>query len=79
MIDLFASLYLQYSSRPFSRSELNYMETEALFAASITIYYGLYYLTDLTNEGIKLFLFFIILGGNLYFIILDLLCVVGNT
>jgi len=68
VIVLFASLYLQYANEPYIHSELNHMETEALFTAGITIYCGLYYLTDLSNEGAKLFLFFIILGGNLYFL-----------
>jgi len=69
VIVLILSLYFQYSSKPYSRSELNYMETEALLTAVTTIYCGLYYLTNLTDEGVKLFLFFIILGGNLYFMI----------
>ena len=69
VILLLVSLYLQYSIQPYNHSELNHMETEALFTASLTIYCGLYYLTDLSSEAFKLVLFFFILSGNLYFVV----------
>ena len=66
---LLTALYMQYSFKPYSFSELNHMETEALFTASITIYCGLYYLTSFDNQSFKMFLFILILLGNVYFIL----------
>ncbi|OMJ86544.1 hypothetical protein SteCoe_11895 [Stentor coeruleus] len=69
VIILLGSLYLQYSKKPYCFSELNHMESEALFTATMTIYCGLYYLTDAVSEGIKMILFLFIVFGNSYFII----------
>jgi hypothetical protein len=69
VIVLVPSLYLQYASRPYNSNELNHMETEALFTATITIYCGLYYLSDSISEELKVILFVVIVIGNAYFII----------
>ncbi|OMJ78092.1 hypothetical protein SteCoe_22156 [Stentor coeruleus] len=69
VIVLLFSLYLQYSRNPYCFTELNHMESEALFTATLTIYCGLYYLSNAITEELKLFLFFIIITGNSYFII----------
>ncbi|OMJ86545.1 hypothetical protein SteCoe_11896 [Stentor coeruleus] len=66
---LLGSLYLQSSKKPYCFSELNHMESEALFTATLTVYCGLYYLSNSINDYIKLMLFFIIIIGNSYFII----------
>lgn len=68
IILLIMSLYLQYSNKPYSQSELNHMETQALFIATVTIYCGLYYLSKSIGEAIKVILFAIIVTGNGYFI-----------
>ena len=68
VIVLVLSLYLQYASRPYNSNELNHMETEALFTATITIYCGLYYLSNSIGEELKLVLFLVIVIGNAYFI-----------
>ncbi|OMJ90424.1 hypothetical protein SteCoe_7231 [Stentor coeruleus] len=68
-IILLLSLFIQYKLRPYNSYELNHMEIEALTTASLTIYCGLYYLTEDIDDGLKMFLFLIIIIGNLYFII----------
>ena len=69
VIVLVLSLYLQYASRPYNSTELNHMEIEALFTATITIYCGLYYLSNGISEEVKLILFLVIVLGNAYFIL----------
>ncbi|OMJ71850.1 hypothetical protein SteCoe_29840 [Stentor coeruleus] len=69
IILLIISLYLQYSCRPYSQSELNHMETQALFIATVTIYCGLYYLSRSIGDIVKVILFAIIAVGNGYFIL----------
>ena len=69
VIALIASLYMQYSSKPYSSNQLNHMETEALFTATITIYCGLYYISNSINDVIKMVLFIVIVLGNSYFLI----------
>ena len=66
---LIASLYLQYSNKPYNSTELNNMEMQALCIAAITIYSGLYYLTKSIGEEIKVALFIAILLGNSYFLL----------
>ena len=45
------------------------MEMEAILTASITIYCGVYYLTDSLDEGFSSLLFCFILLGNMYFLL----------
>ena len=66
---LLISLYLQYEYKPYNKRQLNHMEFEAILTASVTIYCGLYYLTDDIIDGFKTVLFIIIVFGNAYFII----------
>ena len=68
VVVLFAALYIQYINKPYNHSELNHMETEALFTATITIYCGLFYLTSYDNQYFKMFLFCIMAFGNIYFL-----------
>ncbi|OMJ68192.1 hypothetical protein SteCoe_34433 [Stentor coeruleus] len=69
IIVLIATLYLQYEFKPYNKHQLNHMETEAIFTATITIYCGMYYLTQEISEGFGIILFIIILCGNMYFIL----------
>ncbi|OMJ91265.1 hypothetical protein SteCoe_6244 [Stentor coeruleus] len=69
MVILLSFFFLQYIYRPYNTGHLNHMETEALFTATITIYCGLYYLSEQINEEFKMFLFIVILVGNAYFLI----------
>lgn len=61
-------LYGQYEFKPYNRNQLNHMEMEAIFTASITIYCGMYYLTNDIGEGFKSVLFLFICLGNGYFL-----------
>ena len=63
-------LFIQYEVGPYNSDELNHMEVEALITATLTIYCGLYYLTQDISEAFKIVLFTIIVCGNSYFIIL---------
>ena len=67
---LIFSLFIQYEIGPYNSNELNHMEVEALITASLTIYCGLYYLTQDIGEIFKLVLFIIIVFCNCYFLIL---------
>ena len=67
---LIFSLFIQYEVGPYNSDELNHMEVEALITATLTIYCGLYYLTEDISEAFKIVLFVIIVCGNSYFIIL---------
>lgn len=69
MLVLLAFFFIQYIYRPYNTAHLNHMETEALFTATITIYCGLYYLSEQINEAFKMFLFLVIVVGNAYFLI----------
>jgi hypothetical protein len=66
---LLIALYLQYSQHPYNCKQLNYMEIEALLTATLTIYCGLYYLSESLNEAIKSSLFAMIIIGNCYFLV----------
>jgi hypothetical protein len=69
MLVLLSFFFLQYIYRPYNTAHLNHMETEALFTATITIYCGLYYLSEQINKEFKMFLFLVIVVGNAYFLI----------
>ena len=67
---LIVFIILQYKLKPFSSVELNLMEAEALCTATLTLYSGVYYLTNQIGDEFKLILFIIIVLGNAYFIVL---------
>ena len=66
---LLASIYLHHAHRPFNSNQLKNMEMQALNIAAITIYFGLYYLSKVLGEPIKILLFIFIVLGNSYFIV----------
>jgi hypothetical protein len=68
VVILLVSLYIQYAEQPYCHQELNHMEYEALFTASLTLYCGLFYLTSGVDESVKIILFILIIIGNFYFI-----------
>ncbi|CAG9311412.1 unnamed protein product [Blepharisma stoltei] len=61
-------IYIHNKSKPYNGEILNKMEARSLLVAGITIYCGLYYLTNDLDSPSKLFFFFIILGANIYFL-----------
>jgi hypothetical protein len=70
MIFLLVFLYLQYWRRPYSTSGLNDIELRAIMVAAVTIYCGIYYLTEQLPEWFKVLLFTIMLLANAYFLII---------
>jgi hypothetical protein len=69
VIILLVSLYLQYEFKPYNKNHLNHMEVEAILTATVTIYCGMYYLTNEIDEAFKTILFIFIAFGNLYFVL----------
>eukprot|EP00359_Climacostomum_virens_P000523 CAMPEP_0204898508 /NCGR_PEP_ID=MMETSP1397-20131031/1335_1 /ASSEMBLY_ACC=CAM_ASM_000891 /TAXON_ID=49980 /ORGANISM="Climacostomum Climacostomum virens, Strain Stock W-24" /LENGTH=1022 /DNA_ID=CAMNT_0052066371 /DNA_START=57 /DNA_END=3125 /DNA_ORIENTATION=- len=70
MIVILIALYLQLWYQPYEVEDLNMIETRAIVVAGITIYSGLYFLTNDIGEETKILLFLVILLSNLYFILL---------
>jgi hypothetical protein len=66
---LMNSLAMQFDYKPYNKKQLNHMEFKAVLTACLTIYCGLYYLTNEIGEMFKSFLFFVIIAGNAYFLI----------
>ncbi len=65
---LIVSLYAQMKTRPFTHKILNIMEARGILAANVTIYCGLFYLTNKIDEATKYFFFKVIVAVNFYFI-----------
>jgi len=70
MIVILIALYLQLRYLPYEVDDLNMVEARAIIVAGITIYSGLYFLTNDLGEGTKIFLFLVIVLSNAYFITL---------
>mmetsp|Transcript_34088 Transcript_34088/g.33275 ORF Transcript_34088/g.33275 Transcript_34088/m.33275 type:complete len:116 (+) Transcript_34088:1-348(+) len=77
---LIVFLILNTKKKPFVNLALNDLETYSLAASMLTIYCGLFYISDtksmnfnastpqlILSEQIKLFFFFVIVGINLFF------------
>jgi hypothetical protein len=62
------SLYWQYSWKPYINKELNKMDSEALLTATITIYCGIYYISNALPGYIEILMFLGIVLGNAYFV-----------
>jgi hypothetical protein len=69
LLILLVFLYMQSSTRPYSHPTLNELEMRGIMVASVTIYCGLYFLTDDLDQNTKLFLFAAMMLANLYFIL----------
>ena len=69
IIVLNCALYLQYEYRPYNKYQLNNMEMEAIFVSAVTIYCGMFYLTQSIGYEFKTALFVIIIMGNGYFLL----------
>ena len=69
MIVLLMCIYLQSKYTPFTQISLNQCELRAILVGAITIYSGLFYLTNDLDEGSKVFFFVVIVVVNIYFII----------
>jgi hypothetical protein len=65
---LILSLYMQMRTRPYTTKILNIMEGRGILSASVTIYCGLFYLTNDLDESTKIFFFALIVSVNFYFL-----------
>ena len=61
------SLVFHAKNLPFEKPHQNMLETQSIIAASITIYCGLYYLSNSLNEATKIIFFVLIILVNLRF------------
>mmetsp|Transcript_20345 Transcript_20345/g.38018 ORF Transcript_20345/g.38018 Transcript_20345/m.38018 type:complete len:446 (-) Transcript_20345:33-1370(-) len=61
-------LIVQYLTRPYANSQLNEMELRAIMTATVTIYCGLFYLTNDLDATSKVVFFVIMLASNAYFL-----------
>ena len=69
---------LQLKVRPYTLKELNSTELKGILVADITIFCGLYYLTESLSEGSSWFFFFIIIGANAVFVFYWLMGFLGH-
>jgi len=69
MIVILVAFNLQLRYMPYENLELNMMETRSIVVAGVTIYCGLYFLTNDLSEQVKICLFVLILSANVYFIV----------
>jgi hypothetical protein len=70
MLVLIGSLILQAKHEPFSEPQLNELEFRSIMTSAVTIYCGLFYLSEDLEEVSKLGLFVLILGLNINFVCL---------
>ncbi|CAG9313302.1 unnamed protein product [Blepharisma stoltei] len=65
---LFIFFYLQYKCYPFEYLELNTAELTSIFVELLTIYCGLYYMTNELSLGLEIFFFVLLVLSNAYFL-----------
>ena len=63
------SVFLHLKLQPYVSEVLNHMETESLITSAVTVYCGLFYLTQDTAGPFQIVLFVMIVVGNAYFIL----------
>jgi hypothetical protein len=68
LLVLILSLYIQMRTQPFTQAILNTMEARGILSGSVTIYCGLFYLTNDLDDSTKYFFFGVILSVNVYFV-----------
>ncbi|CAG9330649.1 unnamed protein product [Blepharisma stoltei] len=66
---LLVFIYFQHIKRPFELADLNEMELRGVFVSAVTIYCGLYFLTNDLNDGSKWFFFFLMIFSNAVFLV----------
>lgn len=69
LVVLLGSLHIQTRFLPFEKPTYNSMELRSLGVATITIYCGLFYLTDDVSNNGKLFLLAIMIISNFFFLL----------
>ena len=68
LIILFSYL-LQLKFEPYTLNQLNQMERNSIIVSAITIYSGLFFLTNSLNDDSKLLFFFLMLLSNITFLV----------
>ena len=63
------SVFLHFKLTPYVLRELNNMEMEALITSAVTLYCGMYYLTQDITGPFQIVLFILIVVGNGYFVL----------
>jgi len=72
MLIVMISFYLQDRFRPYEVDELNHLEMRSIIVSGITIYSGLFFLSNGLGEIAKVIFFFIIVVANVQFLIVFL-------
>ena len=67
---MLVALTMHTNRMPFNRANLNMLETHSIISASVTLYCGLFYLSDSLEEITKIVFFILILGVNIKFFVL---------
>ena len=75
---LMGAIYLQHSNNPFSSRSINRIEFLSLVVGMMTVYIGLWYLSDSIGEETKILLFTIILYANLIFCIIWIIAYISS-
>ena len=70
MIVVMVSFYLQNRYQPFDQKELNHLEMRSIVVSGITMYSGLFFLTDALGEEAKIIFFLIIVIANVQFLVI---------
>jgi hypothetical protein len=69
LLVLLGALVLQAKHEPFTEPQLNELEFRSILTSLVTIYCGLFYLTEDLEEVMKVILFLLIVTLNAYFIL----------
>ena len=79
MVVLLAAFMLHSKHQPFVVPTMNQLELRGILVAAVTIYCGLYYMTEDLGDGLQMSLFVIIVIVNAYFIMFWLVMVCKAT
>jgi hypothetical protein len=69
MLVILGALVLHVKHQPFTDQKLNELEFRSILTSAVTIYCGLFYLTEDLDEVTKLILFLLIIAMNAYFLL----------
>ena len=67
-IIILSAYILQQKYEPYALSQLNQMESKSIIVSAVTIYSGLFFLTNDLNNDSKILLFIMMLLSNLFFL-----------
>ena len=70
MMLLIAAFSLQIKHKPFAIAEMNDLEVRGILVSAVTIYCGLYYMTNDLDQISQVIMFVIVLVVNAYFLVL---------